>query len=149
MEEIEAEGRRVQTQDLRPPSADARELLGGYVDKLALVALVLGGALRAREMAAPQAHSFYAAPRRRRTSSRPRRSRRHAALHVVRVGSRYFLIGTGGLNMLAESWSPARPKLYVKYAELTDLVAGGFDEVDLAVEAERHRVGSEFAVGIE
>lgn len=52
-----------------------------------------------------------------------------AAIHVIRVGARYFALGTG-VACLAELRST---ELDVEVPELPDLVPGGFDEVDLII----------------
>jgi len=74
----------------------------GYFDKLAIVALVLAATYLV-------AHQLRRAPFCGRTGRRlslveSMMLSAHAALHVVRVGSRYFLIGSsaGSLSMLAE-----------------------------------------------
>lgn len=58
----------------------------------------------------------------------------HAAIHVVQVGGRYYLIGTttGAIATLAE---------LEEVAELRDLVPGRLREVDEVVNAERHGRG--------
>ena len=112
-----------------------------YVEKLAIVALVLSALYWRRDGCV------------KRDSSRPPAGSvnvlestmlsQHAALHVVSVGSRCFLIGSaaGGVTRLAELASPFRApringgELDVEVAELADFVAGGFDEIDLAIES--------------
>jgi flagellar biogenesis protein FliO len=74
----------------------------GYFDKLAVVALILAGmyviARRLRGM------GFFGRSGRCLGLVESMMLTAHAAIHVVRVGSRYFLIGssTGSLSMLAE-----------------------------------------------
>ena len=74
----------------------------GYFDKLAIVALVLAAMYAAAQLL--RRANFFGRTGRCLSLVDSTMLSAHAALHVVRVGSRYFLIGssTGSLSMLAE-----------------------------------------------
>lgn len=73
-----------------------------YVEKLAIVALVLAGLYAlARGLRSAR---FFARSGRRVSLMETTMLSQHAALHVVRAGSRHFLIGSaaGGVSRIAE-----------------------------------------------
>ncbi len=74
----------------------------GYVEKLAIVALLLAALYFAA--AVVRRTRFFARPGRRVALLESLALSQHAALYVVRAGPRYFLIGStsGGLSTLAE-----------------------------------------------
>lgn len=98
-----------------------------YLERLGLVALLLGLLyLIARRL---RSLRFFSARSRSIAVIESAILSQHAAVHVVRVGARYFALGTG-VARLAEL---SAAELNVEVTELPDLVTGRFDEIDLAV----------------
>lgn len=99
----------------------------GYCERLAILALILAGLyaackhLRKMGLLTRRGHCIHVLET---AALSP-----HAAIHLVQVAKRYFLIGSGPVTRLTE--------LDVEVAELPDFVPGRFDEVDLPVRSER------------